>query len=155
MDIFNLHRSFADFLYLGLFWMALPALLIAAGIWGGQSERLVAALYVMALIASKLVKSAPNRDFISFETGLLIVDAALLAGLIAVAARYGRSWVNVVASFQVLSTLAHFARLIRADLTPLAYSLMESGSSYPALILLGMGILSHRRSVKAGAAASS
>jgi len=155
MDLFNLHRSLADFLYLGLFWFTLPVLLIAAGLWGGKSERLVAGCYVAALAASKLLKSAPQHDFFKVEAGLVVADAALLAALIAVAARYGRSWVILVAAFQLLSTLAHFARLIRADLTPLAYSLMESASSYPALILLAVGIVSHHRSARGDAAGSS
>jgi len=152
MDLFNFHRSLADFLYLGLFWLTLPALLIAAGLWGGRSERLVAGFYVAALAASKLLKSAPQDDFFDVEVGLVVADAALLVALVAVAARYGRSWVILVAAFQLLSTLAHFARLIRSDLTPLAYSLMESASSYPALMLLGVGIVGHHRSAKAGAA---
>lgn len=151
MDLFNLHRSFADFLYLGLFWIALPAVLFAAWVWGGRSERIVAALYVAALTASKLLKSEPAHDFFNVEAGLVVTDTALLAALIAVAARYGRTWVILTAAFQLLSTLAHFARLIRADLTPLAYSLMESASSYPALILLAVGTIAHRRSVKGDA----
>jgi len=153
MDIFHLHRSVADFLYLGLFWITLPFWFGAAWIWGGRSERIVACLYVAAVLASKLLKSPHVREFVGLEAGLFVVDAALLVALIVVATLYGRKWVILVASFQLLSTSAHFARLVKAGMSPLAYSLMESASSYPALILLAVGILTHHRYVRGGAVA--
>lgn len=152
MDIFNLQRSILDFAYLGGFWIVLPVIVTAAWLWGGRAERIVSALYIAALAVSKLLKSDVAVDFHSIETGVLVADFMLVVSLAIVASRYGKQWIIFAASFQLISTLAHFARLIRSDLTPLAYSLMESASSYPALIALATGIYQHHQFVKRGVA---
>jgi hypothetical protein len=124
-----------------------------AALWGGPPERFVALLYVLAVAGSKLLKSAPAIDFHQVETGVFAVDLALLLALAAVTLRVGRWWLIWVTAFQLISTLGHLARLVDTGMTPLAYGLMESASSYPALIGLGVGIVQHRRRVRAAAAA--
>lgn len=141
--------------YVYTFYALLPLLVLAAMLWGGWPERAVAWLYVAALVGTELLKSRAAASFMSLEAGVLIVDGALLAALAFVAVRSGRWWVIWATAFQFIGTLGHLGKLVNPGMSPTAYGLMESASSYPALIALAIGIRAHRRRTIAAAAATS
>ncbi len=134
------------------FWIILPCLIAAAFLRGGAAERAVAVLYGAAAVASFLPATRAVGSWAHVETWIMLVDVALLAGLLLLVAGYGRWWIILAASLQTLSTLAHLARLMDPGFDRVAYSLMEGASSYPTLALLAYAIWrsSRRSSSEAG-----
>lgn len=143
----------ASYLYVYAFWVALPLLCLAALRWGGWAERITAFLFLAAAGGSILLKSSVTGGYRTIEIGVLAVDLALLAGLVWVMVSADRRWLIWVVALQAISTTGHLARLVTPDLSRMAYALMVGASSYPALILLGIGILLHRRASHRGGAA--
>jgi hypothetical protein len=96
-----------------------------------------------------------TQGYRAVEIGVLAVDLILLAALVWVMAAADRRWLIWLVALQMIATTGHLARLVTPDLSRMAYALMVGASSYPALLLLGIGILSHRRAGHRGAAAAS
>jgi hypothetical protein len=144
----------AAYLYVYSFWLLLPLLCLAALRWGGWPERIVAFLFLAAAAGSILLKSSVTGGYRTIEIGVLAVDLALLAGLVWVMVQADRRWLIWVVALQVISTTGHLARLVTPDLSRMAYSLMVGASSYPALLLLGLGIAGHWRATRRRAASA-
>jgi hypothetical protein len=142
-------------IYVYTFWFALPLLVIAAMLWGGWAERTVAWLFVAALLGTQLLKSSVATSFLSLEAGVLLVDGALLVALGWIAIRTGKWWIICVTAFQLIAVLGHLGKLVNPGMSRMAYGLMESVSSYPALIALAIGIYLHRRRTTGGGAGTS
>jgi hypothetical protein len=145
----------ASYLYVYLFWLALPLLCIGALRWGGWPEQIVSFLFLAAAAGSIVLKSSVTQGYRAVEIGVLAVDLILLAALVWVMAAADRRWLIWLVALQMIATTGHLARLVTPDLSRMAYALMVGASSYPALLLLGIGILSHRRAGHRGAAAAS
>lgn len=131
--------------YIYGFWAVLPLVVVAAFIWGGAAERLIAVSYAVALVATALVLEPYAKPFLSVPVGLVVVDAVLLAVLVAAAVRYERRWLIWASSFQVIGTLGHLSKLVLPEMSRLAYGLMEGASGWPTLLALMLGILQCRR----------
>jgi len=144
----------AAYLYVYSFWLLLPLLCLAALKWGGWPERIVAFLFLAAAAGSILLKSSVTGGYRTIEIGVLAVDATLLAALVWVMLQADRRWLIWVVALQVISTTGHLARMVMPDLSRMAYSLMVGASSYPALLLLALGILGHRRVILRRAASA-
>lgn len=135
--------------YVALFWLALPSLAVAAWYWGGAPERWAASLFVSAALLSRGHRMIVGPGWASLEAWLLGIDLLLLAGLIAVEMRWHRPWLIAVTAFQGLTLMSHLARALEAGFSNLGYALMEGASSYPALIALTIGVVQHRREIRA------
>ena len=115
------------------------ALAICCGVafWlGRDSERLTAAVLVLAAMVSPLVQTS---DFFHPEGGILSIDVLLLVYLLALALRSDRYWPLWAAGFQVVGTFIHVARLVDATVWPYAYATAQVFWSYPVLFALAAG----------------
>lgn len=132
-------------LYIYGFWVALPLTCLAAALWGRGPERSVAFFYLVALLATIWVHSEHAKTFVQVDMGIVAVDLALLAGLVLVAHTSGRGWLIWATSFHAIAVLGHLAKLIRPEMSRLAYGLMEGASGWPTLLALMWGIWQCRR----------
>ena len=113
---------------------------------GGRHERLVAAICIVATIATIAVNSPLNRMYTDVERGALLVDLAVLAAFVAVALVSDRFWPLWVAGLQLTTSIAHFLKAVDPHLVPLAYGAAVRFWGYPILIILFFGAWrSHRR----------
>lgn len=141
-----------DALYAYLFWILLAITTSAAWIWGGQPgalftpERTTATLFVIAAVATLLFLPPEGSRYRRVETGALAIDVLLTIALVCIAVRADRWWPIWVTAFQLVSTIAHFARWASGSPDPAGYQIIEQVSSYPTQIGLAVGIwCQHRR----------
>ena len=117
---------------------------------GGADERIVAAACLAGTVATLLVVSPLRQRYANVEEGLLLVDAAVLAGFIAVALRSKRFWPLWVAGLQLTTFIGHLLKGVDQDLLPRAYGAALQFWSYPILIILALGTYrQHRRQLQA------
>ena len=124
-------------MFLGL--LSVGALLACAIIsitWGGRDERLAAFGFVAAGVASHL---ANISRYGSTETGVLMIDAALLIGLVYLALRSDRFWPMWAAGFQLVGTTVHFASMAETGNFAKAYANALIFWFYPVVISLMIG----------------
>ena len=134
------------------------ALLIGAcgyALWRGhRDERIAAAACLGATLATRLVISPISSRYAGIESGLLLVDLAMLATFVWIALRSDRFWPLWVAGLQLTMTMAHFLKAIELDLLPQAYAAAAIFWSYPILLILGIGTWrGHRRALRQAATA--
>ncbi|HEY7958483.1 MAG TPA: hypothetical protein VID20_00330 [Sphingomicrobium sp.] len=119
------------------------ALLIAScgyALWRGRSdERIVAIVCIAATAASRLAFSPLSIRYTGVETGLLLIDIAVLAAFVFVALRSPRFWPLWVAGLQLTTSMAHLMKAIDEKLLPIAYGAAIALWSYPILIILAIG----------------
>jgi hypothetical protein len=130
--------------YLGLLAVALTC--GTAMRWGGLDERLASLGFLLATIASQMWTST---NYVHTETIVLMIDAALLIGLVILALRSDRFWPMWAAAFQLVGTTVHFASMTETGNYAWAYAVGLIFWSYPVLIALGVGTWlegRHRRS---------
>lgn len=130
------------------------ALLIAScgyALWRGRSdERLVALVCIAATAASRLAFSPITVRYSSVESGLLLIDLAVLAAFVFVALRSPRFWPLWVAGLQLTESTAHVMKAIDESLLPMAYGAAIALWSYPILIILAIGTWrGHKRRMRA------
>jgi hypothetical protein len=132
-----------------LFW---TILLLTCGyaLWKGRSdERLVAAVCLLASLATKLVISPLTQRYQGVESGLMVIDLAVLAAFLFVALRSNRFWPLWVAGLQLTMSTSHFLKAIELDLLPRAYAAAAIFWSYPILLILAIGTWrSHQRQIQ-------
>lgn len=133
-----------------LYWTLLALTCGYALVRGGQYERLVAIVCILASFATVAVNSPLNHMYVHVEGSALLVDMAVLAAFVAVALRSDRFWPLWVAGLQLTTSVAHFLKAIDPNLIPQAYGLAVRFWSYPILVILFVGAWrSHRRTVAA------
>jgi hypothetical protein len=148
-------------LYVASFWVLLIALSLLAWLWRDRSltgaglfsqpELAVAALCWAAALVTIACKPSTAIRFSYLEPALLLIDLGFFLGLAIIGVRSGKGWVLCAAALQLLSTGAHVARLTTPGMWRLGYQVMEEASSYPVLLLLGVGIWRRRLALKRGA----
>lgn len=127
-----------------VFLVFLLAALTAALRVGGRTEHIGAGLLVAATIISPIVQTS---RFIDLETGLIAVDALLLAGLLWLALARKRFWPTWAAAFQALAVLTHVARTLAGPINGNVYADLLILWSYPvAGALLWGSLVEARRS---------
>jgi hypothetical protein len=127
------------------FYALLFAVTLYAFVAGGRPERIGAALYAVACIASHYVYSAPAIKFHALETNVFVIDAVLFLAFVVLALRANRFWPIWVSALLGLGVLAHLGRLAGSGTMPWAYHVVMSIWSYPILALIAAGTWSHRR----------
>lgn len=126
------------------------ALLLACGFVlfrGAAPERAVALLLLAAAFAG-FVTSSIGREYSSVETSVLLVDALLLIGLVAVALLANRFWPIWLTSLHVIAVAVHGVRAYLPDLPDWTYSRAVSLIAYPMLLILLIGAQRHHQRVK-------
>lgn len=121
------------------FWALL--LLISAYAWwrGRADERGAAAICLLASIATHFVISPLRVRYSGVETGLLVIDAAVLAGFIVIALRSERFWPLWVAGLQLTMSMSHFLKAADVQLMPRVYAAAAVFWSYPILLIIAIG----------------
>ena len=100
-------------------WIAL-AFTGAVVLWrGGRPERLGMALVAAGFLLTPLVER--RESWFQPQFGILAVDLATLALLVAMAYRYDRYWPICAAAFQTIAVLTHFAFWINPEALYRAY----------------------------------
>ena len=120
-------------------YLGLSVVVISCGMavkWGGVDERLASLGFILATLASHVWT---RSDYALTETIVLMIDAALLLGLVVLALRCDRFWPMWAAAFQSVGTTVHFASMTEAGDYAWAYAVGLIFWSYPVLIALGVG----------------
>lgn len=105
-------------------------------------ERITIVLFAGAATLSNIVEPHRLRTP-QIVVPLLLIDFAVLIGLAFIALGYRRRWAMVATALQLISTLAHFGRVLDPKFDVTAYAVMESASSIPQVILLLNAIWRH------------
>jgi len=114
---------------------------------GGPPEKMVAAMFLIATALTFAAQATLKRgDFHRIETGVFLVDCALLIGLLAVAIASMRFWPLWLTAFQLVPVASHGVKLFLGQaILPNAYAMALAFWSYPMLAILALGTWRHRR----------
>ena len=124
------------------------AMVCAYAFYRGQTESRVAAIIcVAASIASTIVMSPLAGRYSGVESGVFIVDVAVLIGFTAIALRSDRFWPLWVAGLQLTTIIAHVFKALDLDLIPQVYAAAARFWVYPIFLIIVIGTWrSHQRS---------
>ncbi len=117
-----------------LFWGLAILLLLAAWRWGEWPELTVAAVNLVAPIATRFVRTPLPIRYHHLESGILIVDVAALAIFLFVAIRADRWWPLFATALLMVSMLGHLAR----ESNPL---FLSQGYSIAGLAVYGVEVV--------------
>lgn len=116
---------------------AILLLTCGSALWyGRQSERWTAIVLICAAVASLL---AQTSKFFQPESGIMLIDLALLSYLVWLAMCSDRFWPMYAAGFQIIGTLIHIARLTDDSIWHSAYATGQVLWAYPVLLALAAG----------------
>lgn len=127
--------------YVLLFWLLLPVVAVLAMVRGGRPERIGAVLYIGAAILTLVWRTQGHQRWVRIESGVLVIDALLLAAMLVLALRSDRWWPMIATAFLTLSMLAHLAKAMDPNFSRLAYALMAGASSYPVVVTLLVALI--------------
>lgn len=133
------------------FWVFLVCMLGVcsyAVLRGGRDERIGAIALAVAAVISPL---AMSQNWGGPEVGVVIVDIALLAALVALAMKSRAFWPIWAAGFQACAVSVHFVAAKMPTMLPIVYADALALWAYPVLTALAIGTLleargSHERS---------
>jgi hypothetical protein len=111
---------------------------------GGAPEKIGAAIFLAAALLSAVLEEPAGSRFDSVETGVLLVDLAVLAGFVTLSLTADRFWPIWMSGMQGVQVLSHFAIAVNATVIPWAYWNAQTLWSYPMLILLAAATAWHR-----------
>jgi hypothetical protein len=112
---------------------------------GGSPERVGAAIFVAAVVFTRIAVSGAATRYSSIEAGILVVDTLTLAALLVLALRANRFWPLWVTALHVIGTAAHAVKLVDPTVIRWAYAFALAFWSYPMLFLLVIGTWNHQR----------
>ncbi|WP_404333600.1 hypothetical protein AB2M62_10710 [Sphingomonas sp. MMS12-HWE2-04] len=143
---------------LSLFLCFAALIVFACGLawWrGGAPERAAAGMFLIAWLASIATDGPTATRYRGVQINYLLIDFALLLGLLMLARFANRRWPVLAASLQMLIVLAHVARALSPHQVALVYMIMTTVWPYVQLFLLLGGIVLHwRRTAILGAVPS-
>ena len=135
-----------------LFW-AIVVAICAYAWWRGRSEeRIAATTCLLATVATHFVISPLHERYTEVETGLLLIDLAVLAAFLAIALVSSRFWPLWAAGLQLTVSMSHMMKGIDLALMPKAYAAAAVFWSYPILLIIVVGTWRTRRKVVEGLA---
>lgn len=132
-------------LYFALFWLPLFGLVAFSAWRGGGPERLAVLTLLLGGVLSWLAVRPDAQSFTQLERGLAAVDGVVLVVFLFLALFAHRWWPRCIAGFQLVSVLAHVAKLLDLGIAAGAYSQMESMMSWPMLVTIATGTCLHVR----------
>lgn len=121
-------------------------------IWrGGSPERVAAMLLLAALVASTSagVFHLPGR-FTSVPSTLALTDFLLTIALVILAVKANRLWPIPMAACQLITFLAHVAKLVEPQMFAGGYALLITIWAWPIVGILMFGVYCHRKRIEAG-----
>jgi nicotinamide riboside transporter PnuC len=121
------------------------AMVCGYAFYRGQSEsRLAASICVIASLASMIVVSP--LGYARVESGIFIVDVAVLVGFTVIALRSDRFWPLWIAGLQLTTIIAHLFKVVDLDLLPKVYAAAARFWVYPIFLIIVIGTWrSHQR----------
>ena len=128
-----------------LYFACLIALTAYAWQRGGREERWGAFLLLGGSLLTLLAGSPAGRRFVDVETGILLVDIAVLLGFLALALLSDRYWPLWTAALQLIGLLGHLAKLADLDMPRNGYSFLQAFWSYPMMLTIAIGTWRHHR----------
>lgn len=120
-------------------------LAIAAWLWGGNIERCASWAFVTSMALAKLTQGYGYPMYSAVEWSVAVLDALLVLVFFGLSFRNTKTWLLVATALQLLSALAHLARMIDVEMSRLAYAILTGTGGYPILILLAAGIVGKAR----------
>ena len=123
-------------------WASLLALFLATGaaLWrGGWPERLAAGGMIAAWVATALFQN--GVQLWGPQSGVMIIDSALLALLVFIALRSNRWWPMWACGFHAMSVVLHLTVIIDPKVWGRAYFVAIGAFSYLALAALFFGAM--------------
>ncbi len=133
-----------------LTYYAVLAMVCCYAFYRGQAEsRIAAVICVVASIASAVVMSPLASRYSGVESGVFLVDVAVLIGFTAIALRSERFWPLWVAGLQLTTIIAHLFKVIDLDLVPQVYAAAARFWVYPIFLIIVIGTWrSHQRRLR-------
>lgn len=127
------------------------ALLLAASAFavccGGQDERIGAASFVLASLAS----SVPIANYTHVELWFLTVDLAVAVYLVWLLAHSKAYWPIWATGFHLVTVVTHLSVWVQPDILPLAYATFGNAWTYLVLMSLIWGTREHMHYMKRAA----
>lgn len=127
-------------------WPTILLSVCALAVWRGRDEERLAAGGQLANWALTILLVRLNAGVISTDVqwGVLIADAALLAGLLWIAMRSERYWPLFAAAFHLLVVVVHLGRIVDPRISGWAYITAGLVFAYLVLFTIGYGSLTAR-----------
>lgn len=122
-----------------LFWAIVILICVYAWMRGRTEERIAATTCLLATIATHFVISPLHERYTEVESGLLIIDLAVLAAFVAIALVSSRFWPLWAAGLQLTVSMSHLLKGIDLALMPKAYAAAAVFWSYPILLVIVVG----------------
>ena len=116
-------------------------ILICAYAWlrGRSEERIAATICLLATIATHFLISPLHQRYTGIETGLLVIDMAVLATFVAIALVSNRFWPLWAAGLQLTVSMSHLMKAVDFALLPKVYAAAAIFWSYPILLVIVVG----------------
>lgn len=130
------------------FWLPLLLVVTYAVRRGGGPERGGAALLLVAALATVAVRPTGQHRYADLAAGVLIVDAALMIGLVWLAIRAARVWPLGMAALHGISLLGHLGKAENVRLWALGYELILILPAPLIVLTLGVGTWTHQRRLR-------
>lgn len=128
------------------FRLLLAVVALYAFLRGSRDERIVCAVLVVGVIATHLAWSPVHSRFSGLETGVFLVDLAVLGGFTWVALSSNRFWPLWIAGLQLTTILGHILKAVDTGLFSRAYGASLMFWAYPIVLILAVGTWrSHKR----------
>lgn len=123
-------------------WWAIAILVFGAAFrWGARAERLGAFMMILAYLLTPI---AGLWSHPGLETGVLIIDGVLGAGLLILAMQHARWWLLLACANQALVVMAHMTAMIDPNIWTRAAITSRTGFGLMVLFSLGLGIAESR-----------
>lgn len=137
-----------------LFWLLVFACCGVGARYGGRTGRWVAAIYVLACLAT-LVAWWSLSDWRRTHIPTFCIDLVLLVVLVAVVLK-SRRWFPIwMCGFHLIAVLSHLASLFVSGYAFKVYFLLQGFWSVPILFAFAIGaVLDHRAGPRSGAPGS-
>lgn len=116
-----------------------------AVIKGGAPERILGWMLLIAFLASIAIG---NRAVATVAVATLMIDATLLAAMIALALKANRYWTLWVAGIHATTVATHLIKALNPALLPQVYSIAAAISSFPILCVLTVATFRHSERVR-------
>ena len=136
--------------YRNIFIAMLVATVVYAFRRGGAPERWTAVMFVVAGALTLALHSPWPARYVGLEKAVLLIDVALLVGLLCLALSADRFWPLLMAAFQTMSVCAHVAKALDLRLGAGAYQQALVFWSYATLPLLAFAVYRRGRRLLGG-----
>jgi hypothetical protein len=114
--------------------------------WRGQrDERLGMMILVLGSMASVFAYSPREVRWNDVELPLLAVDIVVLAAFFWLAIKSDRFWPLWVTAFQLLTVIAHLARILDTRFIAWVYAAAAADGGYLMILVMVLGTLSARK----------